>query len=1064
MTVQVPAVSEDSSPLGNVMALAARGALSIADLFGAAAVLTESGQVPATIALYRSWIAHTDTPLIYAACFNLAVVLSNAGDEAGAEAALRQAMASNPNFVEARLNLGSLLERTGRPEEALATWQAILDGGLEPDIKTTPALHVQTLNNLGRLLEIRKRYPEAEAMLARSLHVDPQQANVMTHWVHLRQKQCAWPVYSGLEHISQATMLEGTSALAMLSASDDPAQQLAAARRFVADKVNAAVAPLTGAYGYGHSRLRIGYLSSDFCSHAVSILTAELYELHDRSKVEVYAFSWSREDGSPLRARVVKAMDHYIRIDAMTDEQAARTIRAHEIDILVDLHGLTLGARPNILAYRPAPVQMTYLGFPGSTGLPGIDYVVADEFLITPEMAAHFSEQPLYMPDAFQINDRQRPIAPTPTRASVSLPDDAFVFCSFNNNFKFTADVFATWMNILRRVPNSVLWLVADYPEVRDNLWRYAEEAGIDRQRLIFNTRAVPAEYLARYQLADLFLDTYPFNAGTTASDALWAGLPLITCAGQTFSSRMAGSLLRAVDLPQLITYNFADYEELAVALAADPARIAAMKRQLAANRVTCPLFDSPRFVRHFEAALQRVAKPAAPRLAAPQHAVRPAMEPAAASVRIDQIPIVTVSYNAPDLIEALLRTLRQFYGNRVYVIDGSNPDVAEKIRAITDKYDNIEFIPFGYNIHHGPGLAWAINHLGLTGEVLFLDSDVEIVNDGFLEALHAELRPGMYGVGSTQPVNEQGYDRPDGAIDYLHPACILANIDVVRQWPLPIKHGAPLIATMLALNHSGNTHLFKHIQWVRDDFMGQDPPYFIKHPWQGTVIRTGGYHYDLPTATLVINTDLLQFVPLEARKLVEVGCGDGAFAKAYRQRNPICHYTGIEADPVRAHAARPHCDFVFNDRIETAGPDFWDHVRGANCWVLDEALEQLDDPWLLLQKIRTSIAPGGRLVATVRNFQHWSVQARLNAGDLRYGADGLDKSRRRVFTRGAMLAMLQEAGFQISGGSARIIDEPAREKYLPAIRLMAGASGIDPVVAVEDALPWQYIVTAVAA
>jgi predicted O-linked N-acetylglucosamine transferase (SPINDLY family)/SAM-dependent methyltransferase len=1066
MTAQAPAASlpTDTSPLGTVMALAVKGVLSIGDLFGAAAVLQESGQLPAAIGLYRAWIDHTPSPLIYAACFNLAVVLSNAGDDAAAEAVLRKAMAQNPNFVEARLNLGTLLERTGRPDDALAMWGAILTDPIEPDIKTQPTLYVQTLNNLGRLLEIRKRYPEAEEKLAMSLRVDPQQANVMTHWVHLRQKQCEWPVYSGLEHISVATMMEGTSALAMLSASGDPAQQLAAARRFVNEKVNAAVAPLTGAHGYNHQRLRIGYLSSDFCSHAVSILTAELYELHDRSKFEVYAFSWSREDGSPIRARVVKAMDHYIRIDTMTDEQAARTIRAHEIDILVDLHGLTLGARPNILAFRPAPVQLTYLGFPGSTGLPGVDYVIADEFLITPEMAEHFTEKPLYLPDTFQINDRQRLIAAKPTRASVNLPEDAFVFCSFNNNFKFTPDLFSVWMNILRRVPNSVLWLVADYPEVRENLYRYAEQAGIDRNRIIFNSRAVPAEYLARYQLADLFLDTYPFNAGTTASDALWAGLPLLTCAGQTFSSRMAGSLLRAVDLPQLITYNFEDYEEKAVELANNPQRIASMKRQLVANRLTCALFDSPRFVRNMEAALLKVAKPAAPRLAAPEHAVHPSEETPPAPVRIDQIPIVTVSYNAPDLIEALLRTMRQFYTNRVYIIDGSNPDVAEKIRAITDGYDNVEFIPFGYNIHHGPGLTWAINHLGLSGEVLFLDSDVEILKAGFLEALHAELEPGMYGVGSTQPVNEQGYDRPDGAINYLHPACMLTNIEVVRQWPLPIKHGAPMIATMLALNHSGNTHLFKHIPWVRSDFEGDKPPFYIKHPWQGTVIRTGGYHYDLPSATTVVNTDLLQFVPLEARRIVEVGCGDGAFAKAYKQRNPITNYTGVEADPARAQAARPHCDFVFNLDIEHAGPDLWDHVRGADCWVLDESLEHMDDPWSLLQKIRTNIAPGGKIVATLRNFQHWSLQARLNAGDLRYGPNGIEKARKRLFTRGVMLEMFQQAGFQISGGSARIIDEPAREKYLPAIRMMAGASGIDPVVAVEDALPWQYIITAVAA
>jgi predicted O-linked N-acetylglucosamine transferase (SPINDLY family) len=583
------------------MAMAANGQLSIPDLFGAAAVLQESGQLPAAIALYRTWIEHTPSPLMYAACFNLAVVLSNSGDDPGAEVVLRKAIAQNPNFIEARLNLGTLLERTGRPDDALAMWKSIINDPIEPDVKANQTLYVQTLNNLGRLLEIQKRYPEAEAMLATSLGVDPQQANVMTHWVHLRQKQCEWPVYAGLENISLATMMEGTSALAMLSASADPAQQLAAAKRFVNEKINAAVAPLTGQHGYGHQRLRIGYLSSDFCSHAVSILTAELYELHDRSKFEVYAFSWSREDGSPIRARVVKAMDHYIRIDKMTDEQAARTIRAHEIDILVDLHGLTLGARPQIIAYRPAPVQLTYLGFPGSTALPGIDYVISDEFLITPEMEPFFTEKPLHQQDCFQINDRQRAIAPTPTRASVNLPDDAFVFCSFNNNFKFTPDLFSVWMNILRRVPNSVLWLVADYPEVRENLFRHAEQAGIDRNRIIFHSRAVPAEYLARYQLADLFLDTFPFNAGTTASDALWAGLPLLTCAGQTFSSRMAGSLLRAVDLPQLITHSFEDYEEKAVELANNPARIASMKRQLMANRLTCALFDSPRFVRNME-------------------------------------------------------------------------------------------------------------------------------------------------------------------------------------------------------------------------------------------------------------------------------------------------------------------------------------------------------------------------------------------------------------------------------------------------------------------------------
>ena len=1037
-----------------------RGQLPIAELFEAAQQLQQKGQAHAAIALYRVWLQHTKSPLVYAVSFNLAVLVSDAGDLAGAEQLYRRAIALHAKFVEGRLNLGTLLERMGRQQEAIDTWREILTPAVLAAPSDNPELYVRTLNNLGRLLEIMKQYPAAEAMLARSLNIDPAQPHAMTHWVHLRQKQCAWPVYSGLDHITVEQMMNGTSALAMLSASSDPEQQLAAARRFVADKVNAAVEHLTGEYGYNHRRLRIGYLSSDFCSHAVSILTAELYELHDRSQFEIYAFSWSREDGSPIRARVVAAMDHYVRIDALTDEQAARAIRAAEIDILVDLHGLTLGARPNILAFRPAPVQLTWLGFPGSTGLPGVDYVLADEFVLPPELAAHFTEQPLYLPDTFQINDRQRLVGPRPQRASCKLPEDAFVYCSFNNNFKFTPEVFGVWMNILRRVPNSVLWLVADYDEVRDNLWRYAEEAGIARERLIFATRAVPSEYLARYQLADLFLDTAPFNAGTTASDALWAGLPLLTCAGATFSARMAGSLLRAANLPELVTHNYRDYEELAVALAADPARVAAMKQQLHEQRDSCALFDTPRFVRNMEALLKRVAKPAAPGLAAPSD-----YDENAQPMPIEQIPIITVSYNAPDLIAALLSSLRQFYGNRVYVIDGSRPEVAEQIRAVAAQFDNVEFIPFGYNIHHGPGLAWAIRSLGLTGQVLFLDSDVEIVNPGFLESLQAELKPGMYGVGGVQPVNEGGYDRPDGAIRYLHPACMLTNIEVVRQWPMPIKHGAPLIQTMLAIHNAGAHHLLGSLDWVKNDFSRDPQRIYIKHDWQGTVIRTGGYHYDLPGALQTVNQDLLACVPVTSQKLVEIGCADGAFAKAHKARNSVCNYTGVERDMAAANAARPHCDFVYHMDIEQAGAEFYAHVTGADCWILGDVLDQLHDPLALLAKIRAHLAPGGCVVISMRNFQHWSFQARLNAGDLRYQAgSSLDPAQLRVYTRGSMLDLLQQAGFRIGGGSARIPDEPARERYLPAIRLMAEASGIDPASAVEDALPAQYIIVAVPA
>ncbi len=587
--------------------IAEQGALPLLDLFVLTERLTQTQQLAPACELYQCWLARTPSPIAYAAYFNMAVSLTALKRDAEAEAAYRRAIAMKPDFIEAHLNLGTLLERLGQPEEALALWRLVPGFG-NPKAASDQALHVQAWNNLGRLLEIHKQLQEAEQMLSNSLLLDPSQKNALTHWVHLRQKQCKWPVYQPFGKVSEQQMREATSALALLSATDDPALQLAAARRFVEEKVDVPSYTLAPAEGYRHRKLRIGYLSSDFCSHAVSILTAELYELHDRSKIDVYGFCWSREDGTPLRARVVKALDNYVPIHTLSDQQAAESIRQHEIDILVDLHGLTSGTRPGILAFRPAPVQLTYLGFPGTTGLPQVDYVLADRFVLPPELAVHFSEKPLYMPDCFQINDRQRMIGPLPTRKECGLPETGFVFCSFNNNFKFSPELFAIWMRILQRVPGSVLWLVADNEWVRANLCKVAQAQGVAAERLIFAPRVGPAEYLARFAAADLFLDTLPFNAGTTASDALWAGLPLLTCVGHTFAARMAGSILQAVDLPQLITYTLADYEEKAVQLAQQPQQIEAMKQQLAQNRMSCKLFNSPQFVRDLEAIYERIA------------------------------------------------------------------------------------------------------------------------------------------------------------------------------------------------------------------------------------------------------------------------------------------------------------------------------------------------------------------------------------------------------------------------------------------------------------------------
>jgi predicted O-linked N-acetylglucosamine transferase (SPINDLY family) len=339
------------------------------------------------------------------------------------------------------------------------------------------------------------------------------------------------------------------------------------------------------------------------------MLTVEMFELHDREHFEVYAYCWSPQDGSAMRQRVINAMDHFIRIDHMTDEEAAQKIRSDEIDVLIDLQGQTAGARANMLAYRPAPIQIAYLGQPATTGLPSVDYVIADRFLIPEGTAQFYSEKPLYMPDVYQVSDRKRVAGPKPSRESCGLPAEGFVFCSFNNNYKLTPEVFDVWMSILRRVPHSVMWMLADNPWAEDNLRREAEARGVDRNRLVFAGRVSPENYLARYLIADLFLDSFPFNAGTTANDALWMGLPVLTCSGRSFASRMAGALLTAAGLNELITYNFEDYEKKALFLARSSIEMQRIKNILSQEKKNGSLFDSGKFVENLEKLLVEIVK-----------------------------------------------------------------------------------------------------------------------------------------------------------------------------------------------------------------------------------------------------------------------------------------------------------------------------------------------------------------------------------------------------------------------------------------------------------------------
>jgi predicted O-linked N-acetylglucosamine transferase (SPINDLY family) len=603
MTAVLNAPSQASS-----LSEARAGKMTLAQVMERASQLQAGGQAEAAAQLYAQWIAHTEVPLKQVACFNWGTLLSSLNRDAEAEKAYELALTLAPEFPPALLNLGHLYERRGDKDRALSSW-ALAIARTDPPSAANFDLHLHALNNSARLLESLKRLPEAQALMQRSLKLKPTQMDVIQHYVHVRQKQCIWPLYEPLGDVTLNQQLVGTSALAMMSVTDDPAMQLLAAMRFAHERAPkpAAVAlhtqmpPRTG-------RIKIGYLSGDLHHHAVGLLIPELIELHDRERFEVHAFCWTPESEMPQRRRLRAAFDHMVRLAGVDDLTAAKLIAQAGIDVLVDLQALTSGARPGILGQRPAPVQVSYLGLPGTSALPGVDWIIADRFVMPAAYLPYCTERPIYLPQVYQVSDRQREVAPMPTRAAHGLPEEAFVYCSFNNTFKFTQEVFAAWLRILQAVPNAVLWLLADNDTARDNLLRAAAVANVASERLIFAGRVSPSEYLARFALADVMLDTFPYNAGTTASDALWMGTPIVTLAGRSFISRMAGSLLTAVGLPDLITESLAAYEKLAIALGRRPARVTSYKRYLAEHGRSSPLFDMPQIVRDIEAEFERLA------------------------------------------------------------------------------------------------------------------------------------------------------------------------------------------------------------------------------------------------------------------------------------------------------------------------------------------------------------------------------------------------------------------------------------------------------------------------
>jgi predicted O-linked N-acetylglucosamine transferase (SPINDLY family) len=573
-------------------------------------------------------------PAYAEAHFNRGVVLQQQGRLDDAVEAYRQALNLRPDSVEAVTNTGIVLQELGRSDEATATFEhavklrpaapephnnlgiALLARGQATEAVTAfqHALslkpdYAEAFYNLGNAWRELGKPEGAIAAYGQALRLRPDDADALSQLVYQRWRACDWSAHDAdqarlLDLVRQGARIPP---FVLIAANASPAEQLACARRWVEPFGRAVPRPLPPHPSDRHDRIRLGYLSADFHQHATAHLAAELFERHDRARFEVFAYSYGPDDASAMRRRLAGAFDRFVDIRPLSHAQAAHRIRADAVDILIDLKGHTLDARTAMLAARPAPVQVNYLGYPGTMGAAFIDYVIVDRIVAPPEHQAYFTEKLVTLPGCYQPNGARRASAATPSRRGCGLPADAFVFCCFNNTYKITPAFFAVWMRLLKRMPGSVLWLLESNALARHNLRREAEQRGIAPDRLVFAPIQPVAEHLARHRLADLFLDTLPCNAHTTASDALWSGVPVLTCAGATFAGRVAASAVAAVGLPELIAPSLEAYERLALDLARTPARLRDLRERLERNRAAAPLFDVAAYARHLEGAYARM-------------------------------------------------------------------------------------------------------------------------------------------------------------------------------------------------------------------------------------------------------------------------------------------------------------------------------------------------------------------------------------------------------------------------------------------------------------------------
>lgn len=509
-----------------------------------------------------------------------------------------KAISLNAEYAEAFNNRGNLLMELEEPEKALASYSRAI--AIWPD-------YADAFNNLGEALVWQRNYEQAASAFQKALQYEPDHEDARGNLLHTRMHCCDWATYSAeVERIVLGVRAGQRliSPFAFQAISHSPADLFTCSRTHANHNYPPVGPSLWKGQSYGHKRIRIGYVSGEFGEHATSYLITGLFELHDRERFECYGFDNGADDSSPMRRRIEKAFDAFFVIAKTSDRDVAQLIRSNEIDILVNLNGYFGSERTGVFAMQPSPVQVNYLGFPATMGAEYIDYILADRHLIHEDERKHYSEQVVFLPDSYQVNDAKRRISShTPSRFEAGLPESDFVFCCFNNTYKFTPDIFDIWMRLLNEVDRSVLWLFESNRAAVENLRREAARRNIDVNRLVFASPAKLEDHLARQRLADLFLDTLPYNAHTTASDALWAGLPVLTCVGSTFPGRVGASLLSAVGLPELITHTAEEYMSLAVNLARDESLLASIKLKLAENRATHALFDTDKFRKGIESA-----------------------------------------------------------------------------------------------------------------------------------------------------------------------------------------------------------------------------------------------------------------------------------------------------------------------------------------------------------------------------------------------------------------------------------------------------------------------------